>query len=93
MELRKFVLRMPRRRAYSFINSAKAASVPAVYSARATEASLPDWMIMPRISWSTRTRVPTSMNMREPPVRQARSLTVTMSSSAISPLRSSLNTA
>ena len=57
--------------------SAKAASLPAMCSAKATLASLPDWMMMPRNRSSTLTSVPSWMNMREPGVRQALTLTST----------------
>lgn len=40
-------------------------------SASATQASLPDCTITPRISWSTVTGLFGSMNMREPSMRQA----------------------
>ncbi len=56
-----------------------------MYSAMATLASLPDWMMMPCSRSSTETWVLTWMNIRDPPVRQAFSLTVTMSLSAIWP--------
>jgi len=46
-------------------------------SASAIEASLPDWMIMPRSNSSTETARRGSMNIREPSARQARSDTGT----------------
>ena len=76
---------MPSFCAVLFIMSAKASSLPAMCSARATEASLPDWMMMPCSRSLTDTCEPSLMNMREPPVRQACSLTVTMSLSAMRP--------
>ena len=65
--------------------SAKAASLPAMCSAKATLASLPDWMMMPRNRSSTLTSVPSWMNMREPGVRQALTLTGTWSARAMRP--------
>ncbi|KAG0910900.1 hypothetical protein G6F32_016796 [Rhizopus arrhizus] len=77
----KCVVFMPRRSASWFISDAKAASLPPTASASATEASLPDWTIMPWFSSSTVTGLRGSMNMREPPVRQACSDTGTVCSS------------
>ena len=54
-------------------------------SARATQASLPDWTIMPLIRSSTFTWVLTWMNMREPGAFQAFSETGTVWSSLIVP--------
>ena len=68
---------MPRRCASRFIICAKFSSPPAMASASAMQASLPDCTIMPLIRSSTFTCVPTWMNMREPPVFQARSETGT----------------
>ncbi|MCY1430789.1 hypothetical protein D9M71_467440 [compost metagenome] len=87
MAFMKWLLDMPRFSAVLFIRSANASSLPAICSATATLASLPDWMMMPcsrslRLTW-----VPTLMNMREPPVRQACSLTVTGSFSPTWPRR------
>ena len=76
---------MPKARACWFINSANSSSLPAAYSAKATLASLPDWMITPFNSASTLTSLPTSMNMREPCMRHAFSLTITLSSREIWP--------
>lgn len=73
-----------------FIMSAKASSLPAICSARATLASLPDWMMMPCSRSLTDTWLPTLMNIREPPVRQACSLTVTRSFSPMRPASISL---
>ncbi|MNP47531.1 hypothetical protein D3C76_1415890 [compost metagenome] len=83
----KWLLLMPRSVAVLFIMSAKASSLPAMCSARATLASLPDWMMMPCSRSLTVTCEPTLMNIREPPVRQAFSLTVTGSFSPICPRR------
>ena len=49
-------------------------------SAKAIAASLPDWTTIPRKISSTVTRELTSMNIFEPPLRHAFSLTVTVSS-------------
>ena len=49
-------------------------------SAKAIAASLPDWTTIPRRISSTVTRELTSMNIFEPPLRHAFSLTVTVSS-------------
>ena len=73
---------MPRRSASRFIIPANASSEPAICSASAMQASLPDCTIMPRISSSTLTGFFGSMNMREPGARQARSDTFTCCSSA-----------
>jgi hypothetical protein len=61
--------------AWSFIISTKRSTVPPTPSARATVASLPDCTIMPLTRSSTGTCILGSMNMREPGVFQARSLT------------------
>ena len=66
---------------------ANSSSEPAIASAMATQASLPDWMMMPRIRSSTFTRSPTSTNICEPPIFQARSLTrISSSSLSLPPL-------
>ena len=67
--------------AFSVICRANSSSEPAIASAIVTQASLPDWMMMPRIRSSTFTRSPTFTNICEPPIFQARSLTRTSSSS------------
>ena len=54
-------------------------------SATTTQASLPDWMMMPRIRSSTAMRSPSSTNIFEPCVRQARSETGKVSVSFIRP--------
>ncbi len=61
-------------------------------SASATLASLPDWMIRPLSKSSTETCLPTSTNIFEPCMRQAFSLIVTISSSAMSPAAIALST-
>ena len=63
---------MPRRAASAFILATNASSLPPVSSASAIDASLPDWMIMPRTSSSTETARRGSMNIREPSARHAR---------------------
>ncbi len=68
---------MPRRPAYSFIICAKAGSVPPTFSASAMVASLPDCTIMPLMSTSAGTLLPTCTKVREPSERQACSLMVT----------------
>ena len=68
----------PRRLALVFMSCTKVSSVPAIRSARAIVASLPDCTIMPRISSSTDTGLPNSMKVREPSERQACSLTITV---------------
>ncbi len=73
---------MPRRSASRFIIATKASSDPAIRSASAMQASLPDCTIMPRISSSAVTGRRGSMNMREPGARQAFSETLTCSSRA-----------
>ncbi|MND84152.1 hypothetical protein D3C80_760360 [compost metagenome] len=83
----KWLLVMPSFSAVVFIMSAKASSLPAMCSATATLASLPDWMMMPCSRSLMVTWVLTWTNMREPPVRQACSLMVTGSLSPIWPLR------
>ncbi len=77
-----FELFMPRRSASRFIRPAKASSEPAICSASAMQASLPDCTIMPRISSSAVTGRLGSMNMRDPGARQAFSDTLTCCSSA-----------
>ena len=77
----KWLAVMPSSRAFSFARSAKAVSLPASASAKTMQASLPDWMIMPRSRSSTPTRSPTLTNISEPSIRQARSLTGSVSSS------------
>ncbi len=72
---------MPSRSASRFIMPANASSDPAIRSASAMQASLPDCTIMPRISSSTVTGFFGSMNMREPGARQAFSEALTCSSS------------
>ena len=54
-------------------------------SATTMQASLPDWMMMPRIRSSTAMRVPSSTNIFEPWVRQARSDTGSVSVSFMRP--------
>ncbi|MDT4823581.1 hypothetical protein FQZ97_568110 [compost metagenome] len=88
----KCVLRMPRRSASWFMSEANALSLPPTASARATDASLPDCTIMPWFSSSTVTGLRGSMNMREPPVRQACSETGTVCSSVRRFSSSALNT-
>ncbi|HET8698584.1 MAG TPA: hypothetical protein VFO94_13910, partial [Gammaproteobacteria bacterium] len=70
---------MPSAAAVEFMRSTKASTEPEMRSASATLASLPDWISMPRIRSSTATREFTSMNIRVPPVRHARTLTGTSS--------------
>ena len=83
--LSKWLWLSPISAAFSFILSTKARSLPARASARTTQASLPDWMIMPRTRSSTFTRSPTRKNICEPPIFQACSLTVSTSSSLSRP--------
>ena len=61
--------------ACSFISCTKRSTEPATPSAKATVASLPDCTIMPLSRSSTGTCIFGSMNMREPGIFQARSLT------------------
>ncbi|CSD30538.1 Uncharacterised protein [Vibrio cholerae] len=56
---------IPSELAQAFIRSTNASSVPATCSAIATHASLPDWMMMPRLRSLTLTVVPTSTNIFE----------------------------
>ena len=65
--------------------AAKASSEPARPSAKTTAASLPDCTMTPWIRSSTLTLVPTSTNIFEPPMRQAFSLTGSVSSSVSVP--------
>ena len=58
------------------ISSAKVASLPARPSATTTQASLPDWTMMPWISASTGTLLPASTNIRLPSIDWAWGLTV-----------------
>ena len=73
----KCVFFMPMRCASRFIICTNASSDPAMASASAMQASLPDCMIMPCNSSSTLTGLFGSMNMREPGCFQARSDTAT----------------
>jgi hypothetical protein len=82
---------MPRARACWFISSTKRSTDPATPSASATVASLPDCTIMPLSRSSTGTCILGSMNMREPGIFQARSLTGKVWSSVILRLRSASN--
>ena len=66
---------MPSSRALAVMRSAKLSSLPDIPSAMTTQASLPDSTIMPLIRSSTVTSLPSSTNMREPPMLRARSLT------------------
>jgi len=54
------------------MTSTNAASLPEMSSASAMQASLPDWITMPRISSSTVTALRGSRYMREPGARHAR---------------------
>ena len=75
--LTKFEFLRPRRAASRFICSTKFSSLPAMPSASAIDASLPDCTIMPCSSSSIATALPGSRNMREPGARQAFSEIVT----------------
>ncbi len=70
------------------MRSVKAVSVPAMCSASASVASLPDCVSTPCTSTSTGTGLAGSMKLREPPVRQASALMVISSSSLSSPFLS-----
>ena len=67
---------MPKSLAWAFIISTKRSAVPPIPSASAIVASLPDCTTMPLIKSSTGTFILGSMNMREPGIFQARSLTL-----------------
>src|SRR5688572_28596969 len=69
----------------------KPSTVPPRASATTTQASLPDWMTMPRIRSSTAMREPSSTNILEPWVRQARSDTGNLSVSLTRPSFNRLN--
>ena len=66
---------MPNTLAWAFIISTKRSAVPPTPSAKAMVASLPDCTIMPLTRSSTGTFIFGSMNIREPGIFQARSLT------------------
>ena len=83
---------MPSSRALAFISATKALSEPEMPSASTMQASLPDWMIMPRSRSSTRTSLPSSTNILEPPIFQAVSDTLKVVSMVISPFLSSSKT-
>ena len=75
----------PISRARRFISSENASSLPAIPSASAMQASLPDWIITPCSRLSTLTRLLSAANIAEPPdgappLRQAFSLMVISSS-------------
>ena len=74
------------------ISAAKASSVPLRPSASTMQASLPDCTITPRSRSSTRTILPTSTNIFEPPLRHAFSLTGSSSSNEMRPSLSRSNT-
>ena len=63
---------MPSRSASRFMSWHEHFLAPAIASASAMQASLPDCTTMPLISSSTVTGLRGSMNMREPGARQAR---------------------
>src|ERR1700682_6105358 len=73
----KWLFFIPRRAASRFITCTNTSSLPATASASAMQASLPDWITIPRISSSTFTGRRGWMNMRDPGARQARSETFT----------------
>ncbi|MNV78833.1 hypothetical protein D3C71_1723490 [compost metagenome] len=83
---------MPKALACSFIRRTKFSCDPPTPSASAMVASLPDWTIMPLIRSSTGTCILGSMNMREPGIFHARSLTGKRCSSVIFLARSASNT-
>ena len=66
-ELAKFVEFIPISCAFSFINDTKFSSVPAIPSARATQASLPEAMIIPFNKFSTEISSLTIINIDEYP--------------------------
>ena len=82
--LTKCESRRPILAAVLFISSAKASSVPLMPSATTTEASLPDWITMPRIRsstliWSLGLRNMVEPPLAAPPLSQALRLTVMVS--------------
>jgi hypothetical protein len=85
------VFARPRRAASAFIFSANAASLPAMSSASAIEASLPDCTIIPRRSSSTLTAFFGSTNIREPSACHAAVDTVTGCDGVIDLSRSAAN--
>ena len=80
VELTKLESVRPNSFALRFIASANALSEPDSASATTMQASLPDWTTIPRTRSSTRTRLSTSTNILEPPIRQALRLTTNLSS-------------
>jgi hypothetical protein len=76
--LTKCVPARPSRVASRFICSTNFSSLPAMSSASAIDASLPDWMMTPCRSSSTVTALRGSMNMREPSAFHARCDTSTI---------------
>ena len=85
VEFLKLELVSPSSFAFAFISSANCSSEPAIASANTMQASLPDCTMTPRIRSSTFTCVPTWTNIFDPPIRHARSLTSSSSSSRIFP--------
>ncbi len=81
----KWAVVRPNSCAWRFILSTNEVTLPEMCSARATQASLPDATVIPWISWSTLTVVPTSTNILEPSVRQASSEMLTSPSNASLP--------
>ena len=65
LESTKWLSFMPSLAAQEFIRLAKESVLPARCSAMATQASLPDWMMMPLFRSSTETCLPTSINILE----------------------------
>ena len=66
-EFEKFVLIIPISDAFAFIKIANSSSLPATPSANATQASLPDAIIIPFNKFSTLTSSPTIINIDEYP--------------------------
>ena len=64
-ELAKFVFSIPISLALDVIIIANSSSVPAIPSAKATQASLPEAIIIPLSKFSTLTLSPTIMNIEE----------------------------
>ena len=87
-EFEKLVFSIPISSAFSVINTANSSSVPAIPSANAMQASLPDATIIPLKRFSTDTSSPTIINIDEYPAvdsLQAFSDTINFSSSVSSP--------
>ena len=92
VEFRKVLFCRPMRRPVLLSSSANCCSDPLIASASTMHASLPDCTMTPRTRSSTLICAPSSTNIFDPPMRQARSLTGSVWSSCRRPAFSCSNT-